>query len=387
MNNNNQEILEERFRQLRFFDKGLISLKEAAGALNLSYRQTQRLLKRLRDNNWVSASLAPQSRGGWNKRQVLREKVINLHQQRPERSNPGICDLLKEQGIKASVSTIRRIRIQNGFYKQAKIEKRFFKKFEAKAFGHLLQMDTMETYTCLTGALTKLILVIDDYSRAILAFKWVRHDTAWHNILVLRKVVEERGLPAVVYTDNDSKFRTIRHNKSFYQNHKQEGYETQIRRALKELEIALVCHPPYQAFCKGKIERLFGFIQSRFLPETRAQSLKQLNQEFKKWACWYNNNHINRMTGCKPKERFMPNGFKSLPGKEDLDLDYIFSLRITRKIDKYNSFSFKRKQCFLKTKEPLWPETVTLALNPNHCIRVYDSNKKFLAEFKIKPKN
>lgn len=374
-----KENLEEGFSQLRFLNKGLISLKETATNLGLSIRQVQRLLERLKENHWNPKSLLPKSHGGWNRKTDLRKKVISLHQQRPERSNPAIQVLLKEEGIETSPATIRRIRIEAGLYKEIKLEKRYFKKFEAKRFGDLIQMDTMSGYW-LEGKATKLVLAIDDFSRAILASQWTAHDTAWQNMVILRKIIEKYGLPAVIYTDNDSKFRIIRHRRSIYQNYKEEDYETQIKRALRELNIALVNHPPYQAFCKGKVERLFRFIQERFLPEIKAENFEELNREFSKWVRWYNSEHVNRMTDCKPKERFQPSGFRPLSGKEDLD--YVFSLRETRKIDKYNSFSFNGKKYFLKSKEPIWGNRVVLALNPNHRIKVYYSNK-FLEEFKL----
>jgi len=376
MNNKN---LEEKFSQLRFLNKGLISLKETAANLGLSTRQVQRLLKRLKTSHWNPKALLPKSHGGWNRMGDLREKVILLHQQRPERSNPAIQELLKEEGIEVSPATIRRIRQEVGLYKEVKIEKRYFKKFEAKRFGDLLQMDTMSGYW-LQGKLTKLILIIDDYSRAILAAQWTVHDTTWQNMILLRQVIEKYGLPAVIYTDNDSKFRTIRHKRSRFFNYREGDYETQIKRALRELNIALVNHPPYQAFCKGKVERLFRFIQDRFLPETKAENFEELNQEFSKWVEWYNSEHINRMTGQRPKERFQPCGFKPLSGKTDLDC--VFSIRITRKIDKYNSFSFNGKTYFLRCKEPFWGEKVTLALNPTHKIKVYYNNES-LQEFKL----
>lgn len=376
-----KEILEQRFSQLRFLDKGLTSLVETAANLKLSSRQTKRLIKRLRQSNWKLNALLSQSRGGWNKRKNLRKQVIVLHQQRPQRSNPAIRDLLKEEGVSASSATIRRIRIEANLYQEVKVEKRYFKKFEAKKFGHLLQMDTMEGYW-LNGNRTKLILILDDYSRAILAFNWVEHDTTWNNMVVLRSVIAKYGQPAVIYTDNDSKFRLIRNKRSNYSScQTDKNYETEIKRALRELGIALVNHPPYQAFCKGKVERLFRFIQDRFIPEMRARNFKELNKEFSKWVNWYNQSHINRMTGMKPKERFVPNGFKPLSGKEDLDL--IFSIKEERKIDKYNSFSLNGKQYYLKSKEPLWGMKVSLALNPDHRIRAYLQDE-FLEEFKIK---
>lgn len=361
--NMDNQILEERFSQLKFLNKGLISLKETADNLGLSCRQIQRLLKKLEENRWNPKILLPNSHGGWNRKTELKEKVVFLHRQRPERSNPAIQELLREENIQVSPATIRRIRQTAGLYKEVKIEKRYFKKFEAKRFGDLLQMDAMSGYW-LQGKLTKLVLILDDYSRAILAASWTAHDSTWQNMVILRETIERYGLPAVIYTDNDSKFRTIRHRRSRFFNYQEEDYETQIKRALRELNIALVNHPPYQAFCKGKIERLFRFIQERFLPEMKSQNLEELNQEFTQWISWYNSEHTNRMTGQKPKERFQPCGFKPLSGKEDLDC--IFSLRTARKIDKYNSFSFNGRQYFLTCKEPFWGEKVTLALNPTH---------------------
>lgn len=342
----NKEIIEERFLHLSLLGKGLISLESAAENLNLSLRQTQRLVRKLKNNNWNPEALLSKAKNSWNKRKDLRDKVIALHNERPQRSNPAIQYLLQEQGIKASPSTIRRIRIEKNIYRQKeKVEKRYFRKFEAKRFGDLLQMDTTEGHW-LQARKVKLIMVIDDYSRAILSFRWAKHDTTWNNMLVLREMIEKYGLPGIIYTDNDSKFRIIRRPSRHF-NYKKDCYKTEIKRALKELNIALINHPPYQAFCKGKVERLFRFIEDRFLPEMRVKDIEELNQKFSKWVKWYNSEHTNRMTGCKPKERLEPNGFKPLP--EEKDLDYIFSLRKKRMIDKYNSFSFNGKRYFLKS--------------------------------------
>lgn len=365
---------------MRFLHKGLISTEETARNLGISRRQVERLLKKLDAHGWNPKALVPVSHGAWNRvRQSIREQVILLHHQRPERSNPAIQELLEEEGISLSAATIRRIRIEAGLYKEVKIEKRSFKKFEAQRFGDLLQMDTTMGYW-LGGGQTKLVLILDDYSRAILAWRWVAHDTVWENMRLIRQIIEQYGLPAVLYTDNDSKFRTIRHKRSRYHNYRDEDYETQIARACREAGIALVNHPPYQAFCKGKVERLFQFIQKRFLPEMRAESFEDLNQEFVTWVTWYNTRHRNRMTACTPKERMEPLGFQPLSGK--VDLDYVFSLREERKLDKYTSFSFHGTRYFLDCKEMFPGDKVTLACNPDHKIKVYYDNE-FIQEFII----
>jgi len=359
---------------------GLCSSSQAAANLDLTQRQVQRLARTFKEGNNNPLVLFPKPRNYWNKKPAEISKLaVSLKKENPYRSNYAIADLIEENtGQKINPVTVRKILLDNNCYQKEDVKRRTFKKFEAKEFGQILQMDTTEGCWLEGYRRTKLIMVLDDYSRAILGFKWAPNDTAWENMLVLREIIEKYGLPKMVYTDNDSKFRTIRHGSIYFKYHQQE-YQTEIHRALSSLGILLINHPPYQAFCKGKIERMFRFIQERFLPESKAKSFEELNQEFTKWVEWYNAKHINRMTRSKPKERFKPNGFKPLSGKEELD--YVFSLKKMRKIDKYNSFSLDGTRYFIKKQDCLVGERVELAINPTHKIMVYH-NQKFIQEFK-----
>lgn len=373
---------QKRKRAIELLNQGLISSTQAAQHLNLSTRQIRRLLGRFKEANLNPLSLLHRSKNPWNRKDKgVKELIVELKKENLARSNQYIAELT-EQRLKKKVSpmTVRRILLEKNLYHKEEVERRTFKKFEAKSFGQILQMDTMETCFLEGFRRTKLILVLDDYSRAILGFKWAANDTSWENMAVLRPIIEKHGLPRMIYTDNDSKFRTIRHGSIYFKYH-QEEYRTEIHRALNELGILLVNHPPYQAFCKGKVERIFRFIQERFLPESKAQSFEELNQEFRVWVNWYNHHHLNRMTGVQPKKRFKPSCFKPLSGK--VDLDWIFSIKKPRKIDKYNSFNLDGIRYFLDSKACLVGEKVTLAVNPTHKIRAYHQDR-FIQEFKKK---
>lgn len=375
--------MENRIAIIELLSSKLCSSKQAAQSLEISQRQIQRLVKRFKDNDCNISSLLSKRRNSWNKKSdQLKDLIISLKKENPLRSNYCISDLLKQSSLLACPATVRNILIDNNCYSNKETERRTFKMFEAKIAGQIIQMDTTEGCWLKGYKKIKLILVLDDYSRAIVGFKWVEKDTTWNNMLVLRDLVLKYGIPRMIYTDNDSKFRTIRHGSIYFKYHKEE-YQTEIHRSLRQLGVALVNHPPYHAFCKGKIERLFRFIQGRFLPEMKANNLEELNQEFSEWVEWYNNNHINRMTRSKPKERLKHHCFKPLSGKEDLD--WIFSLKEMRKIDKYNSFTLNGSRYFLKKQDCLVGERVELALNPTHKVRVY-SNKRLVQEFKIKNK-
>lgn len=379
-----KQLNTDRINVIGLVSEGLCSSLQAVLSLGISQRQVQRLVKSFKDGDNNPLALSPKPRNYWNKKSdKVIDLVVSLKKESPCRSNYAIADLVKENtGEKINPVTVRKILLNNNCYQKEDIKRRTFKKFEAKRFGQILQMDTMEGCWLEGYRRTKLILVIDDYSRAILGFKWTDKDDTWQNMLVLREIIAKYGIPKMIYTDNDSKFRTIRHGSIYFKYH-QEEYQTEIHKALNQLGILLVNHPPYQAFCKGKIERLFRFIQERFLPEIDAKDFDKLNSEFGKWVDWYNNNHLNRMTGVVPKKRFEPRAFKPLSGKEDLD--WIFAIKTYRNIDKYNSFSLDGIRYFLKKQDCLVGENVELAINPTHKIRVYHDGK-FIQEFKKKTK-
>jgi len=260
--------------------EGLCPSLQAALSLGISQRHVQRLVKAFerQDNN--ALALLPKPRNYWNKKtNKTADLVISLKKENLCRSNYAIADLAKAQGEKVSAPTVRKILIQNNCYQKQDLIRRTFKKFEAKKFGQIVQMDTTEGCWLKGYRKTKLVLILDDYSRTILSFRWTECDTTWENMLVLRSMIEKYGIPKMVYTDNDSKFRTIRHGSIYFKYHQQE-YRTEIHKALNQLGILLVNHPPYHAFCKGKIERLFRFIQERFIPEMKAKNFEELNQEF-----------------------------------------------------------------------------------------------------------
>ena len=212
------------------------------------------------------------------------------------------------------------------------------------SFGEMFQMDTCEGAWLKGYRRIYLICVLDAYSRYIVGWKWTDSDSAWNNISVLRAVFERFGRFKMLYTDNASFFKTIRYGQSIYQNHKPDDeYETAIQRMMRELGILMVCHKPRQPQGKGRIERFFRTMQERFIREHTAKTLDELNQQFKKWISWYNNSHVIRTTGAKPKNRIKPSVVEPVNHSKE-DLDKIFSFQYTRKVDKYNGFSFKGRQ-------------------------------------------
>jgi len=348
------------------------SLQEASASLNLSYRQTLRWWKRY---NNVSGSLVDfasvhNGRGGHNRlnKDVL-QAILDNKKKYPHRSVQHVADCVSEDVAPVSCSTVYRI-LENADLLGTNEEKqmRVFKRFEASAFGERLQMDTTSGAWMEGYRLIYLIAIIDDHSRMLVGWKWVDSDSAWNNMKVLRSVYEKYGLPQTLYTDNASMFKTIRHNKSVYQKHKQEGYETEIQRCMRELGVTMFSHKPYEPQSKGKVERFFRFVQERFVREHTATNLMEMNDQFDTWATWYNTKHINRTTGQKPKDRRTPDVFTPVSSKRKLDC--AFSFKSTRKIDKCNTFQFEGSYYTLNGNTSLYNQTVQLETTPFE-IRIY----------------
>jgi len=316
---------------------------------SLSLGVSPRQIQRLKHQDLTKPKL-PQIPWNRKSREVI-DLVLEAKEEYLHRSNQRIAELVSDRlGEPLCGHTVRKILIEEEKYTPRGRNQKVYSRFEATSFGELLQLDTAEGAWLSGYRRIYLILFVDDYSRKIVGARFVSSDSTWNNMLVIREVLEEYGKPKGIYTDNSSKFKTIRHNQSMYQNHRDNAeYETEIQRVMRELNIPFFAHKPYQPQAKGKIERLFRFIQERFIREHTATTLEELNFQFAVWIKWYNTKHKVRTTGKIPKERVTPNGWTPLSGKDDLDR--IFCYKLTRKVDLRHEFTYDG-QTYTLPKEP-----------------------------------
>lgn len=372
----------ERHKVLMLVKEKRITQRQAAEELGLSFSHIKRLLRRLRQAGGDPHCLDYQRTHPAPNRtsEEVREKVKSLKRQSRERSNALIADLLQElDELVIHPSTVRRILIETGEYTRSHF-RRPCCRFEKEAFGELVQMDTSSGAWLEGYKRVYLVLVLDDYSRAILAGHFFDSDTTYNNMLVLRETVENFGIPCLLYSDNDSKFKLIRYPESRFFTYQEKTLAgeviTEVHRALLELGCALITHEPGNAQAKGKIERLFGFIQERFIREHTARTLEELDVQFQSWISWYNHKHINRDTGCIPLARVTPSVCKPLNG---LNLDDVFCLKEERKVGKDNSFSLNGVIYTIPREHNMVAFKVQLHIHPNKKIRVWHKGQ-FLCE-------
>jgi putative transposase len=198
---------------------------------------------------------------------------------------------------------------------------------ERKRFAHekvnvLWQADLSHgPYVPINGKKTKTFLIayIDDCSRLVPYAQFFSSEKFDGLRVVTKEALIRRGKPTIIYADNGKIYRS----------------ET-LQYACAQLGITLAHTQPYDPRAKGKVERLFKTIQTRFYPLLQADpvhSLEELNERF--WS-WLEKNYHRRvhasLEGKTPHEVFQSQ-LKDITFLEDLSiLETIFLKREQRKV-------------------------------------------------------
>ncbi|AEW04158.1 Integrase catalytic region [Sulfobacillus acidophilus DSM 10332] len=161
-------------------------------------------------------------------------------------------------------------------------------------------------------------VLMDDYSRRIVAgqFAWQADLTVLEDLLW--EALQRWGAPQRLYVDNGGPYSSDR-----------------LATICARLNIRLIHATPYEPAGKGKQERLWGHVQSSFLPELRAQpadSLGQLNTWFQAWCEEHYHRRVHSETGEPPLVRWGRGGCHRPLSWEALRA--AFRVEVTRRVDK-----------------------------------------------------
>lgn len=164
------------------------------------------------------------------------------------------------------------------------------RKFEAELPNDLWQSDVMHGPSVEVDGKkqkTYLIAIIDDHSRLIVYARFYLSEGLLSYLDALENGLARRGVPRKLYVDNGSAFRS--HHLEY---------------VCASLSIALIHAKPYQPQGKGKIERWFKTVRSRFLPHQKASTLAELNTAFEGWLTEDHQQKVHSATGQTPFDRF-----------------------------------------------------------------------------------
>ncbi|HHY15435.1 MAG TPA: transposase [Firmicutes bacterium] len=199
-----------------------------------------------------------------------------------------------------------------------KVEKT--KRFAYKFINELWQADVMHGPRIRDGLRkqeTYLICFLDDASRLIpysgFAFK--------QDFLTLRQFLKEavqrRGKPKMLYTDNAKIYRT-----------------QQLALICAGFGCSVVHARPYHAAGKGKQERFFGTVRTRFLSTITDENitLEELNERYWHWLDEDYHRKKHSSLGKSPLDFFMEQADRIEHIGDPAVVDALFLLRTTRKI-------------------------------------------------------
>lgn len=322
----------QRVQVIENLVEGRIGVGRAAELLGRSPRQVMRLQKKYQKGevDWVYHG--NRGKAASNKiDEQTRQRVLELAQGKYRGFNDSHLHekLVREEKMDVSRQSVRRILRRAG---RPSPQKRRARQYRARRErraqeGMMLQGDGSR-HDWLEGrgpSLTLLGFIDDATGRVPVArFQAAAEDAAGY-LRVLRKLVEEKGIPCSLYRDQHSTFQRNDDHWSIEEQLQGRQFPTQVGRALEELGITSIAARSPQA--KGRIERLWRTFQDRLVSELRLAGVGTLEQA---------NAVLERFLG-EFNERFAQPARDSQVAYRHrdrrLDLDYICSLRYERTVN------------------------------------------------------
>lgn len=250
------------------FRSGRRTRVEAATVLGCCLKSVTRKSKRLREGGPGALRHGNRGRTPSNKTVTpVMEAALRLALSLYPDFNLTHCHemLVANHGLNVKYSTFhawcRRSGIKQG--KRRRPSKRRLYRERMANEGLMLQMDGSHhdwngsDKWCLIG-------LIDDATSDMPAARFYDGETTWGCMKTLRLVIERKGIPEVIYTDEAGWAGGSEKRRHF----------SQFVRACEELGITVITTPSAES--KGRIERAWRTIQGRLVPELRLHGIKSM---------------------------------------------------------------------------------------------------------------
>lgn len=266
---------------------GKISQSNAAIVLGISIRQVKRLSKNYREKGLLG--LIHKGRGKPSNRKIspkIKEDVLKIIRKKyPDFSYQLIHEQLQEKHeIFLSAEWIRQTMIKEG--DRQVNTKKVFKYYQPRPRrsrrGELIQIDgSYHDWFEDRGPKCCLLVAIDDATSELCELRFVEHETTCGYMSLIKDYIDKRGRPLAFYSDRLNVF----------------SGGSQLRRALQELDIALINANSPQA--KGRVERANGTLQDRLIKHMRLENINSI-EEANQYLERYIFDH-NKRFGKQPK--------------------------------------------------------------------------------------
>lgn len=258
---------EFRFTAVSSFLSGKLSRVETATLIQVTERTVSRLARKIEQKGFLAVTHGNRGSRPSNKSSELSKKIImDLVEERYFDFNMSHCleKLSEVEDITVSYSVLRRWCHERHIVKRRKRRKAkpHIKRVRMPNEGLLLQFDgshhrwNRKDEWCLIGA-------IDDATSDIPYAEFFLSEDTLSCMRVMQKIIELRGIPYAVYVDRAGWFGGQK--RQFF---------CQFKRACEALGMEVIFANSAQA--KGRIERVWGTMQDRLIPEMRIRNITRM---------------------------------------------------------------------------------------------------------------
>lgn len=262
-----------RLEVIQRIKKKTLKQREAAELLTLSLRQVKRLCQVYEAEG--AAGLVCKQRGQPSNNR-LPEKTIRraralLHKRYHDFGPTLAHEKLSTEGVKLSVEAVRQLMIAEGLWQVRRARRPVIHQLRERRarLGELIQIDG-SPHDWFEGRAAKctLLVFVDDATSRLMHLQLVAAETTFSYFAAVRAYLTTFGKPLAFYSDKFSVFRVNLPNAL-----SGTGL-TQFGRALKELQIELICAHSPQA--KGRVERANQTLQDRLTKELRLKRISSM---------------------------------------------------------------------------------------------------------------
>ena len=321
-------VMSEKERQYKAWMamvyEGNVTLRKAADALGVSYRQSKRIYRRYIAEG--DAGLIHRGRHRQSNRQhAHQQEILTIYQRDYLGFGPTLAaEKLLEAGYVVDHDTLRLWLIKNKLWCKQRKRSPHRQRRERKAqFGELVQMDGSIHDWFSSGKNECLINMVDDATGKTLAYM-ESGETIVGVMTALWRWIDKYGIPMSVYVDL----------KNVYVSRKEENM-CHFERACEKLGIRII--KAYSPQAKGRVERNHGVYQDRFVKELKLKGISSIAGANKILDDYFIE-HLNKKFAINPAN---PKSAHRPVGK--LDLNQIFCLEYTRQVQHDFTFSFENQ--------------------------------------------
>ncbi len=297
--------------------KKLITQKDTAEVIGLSYRQTKRIVARVREEG--DTGIIHKSRGKRGHRSIhegVKDKALELCSKEYWDFGPTLASekLQERDNIEVDHETLRRWLLATdkdkwGWQRKARPHRQWRQRKDY--FGEMVQVDGSH-HDWLEGRGPWLVFMeyIDD-ATGITFGRFYDYEGTMPAMDSLYRYILKYGIPQIIYIDKHSTYKSPK-KQTIEEQLRNVIPLTQFGRAAKELGIIVIYANSPEA--KGRVERGFGTHQDRLVKEMRLAGIKT-GDGANEFLEWYLPKH-NRKFSISPAKK--GNLHRKSPGKKEL---------------------------------------------------------------------